>query len=123
MRYCTVRELADIMRPRLLTLLLSGWDAPLARDEAPQSCSLLRSIAALPPKSARNANIARFSKCLKVDAEHRRQGSSDRPSLEAPELNAKPSEGVCHDLVSINVRSAGPKIEPKKSLRMSAPLA
>jgi hypothetical protein len=25
----------------LLTLLLSGWDAPLARGEAPQSCSLL----------------------------------------------------------------------------------
>jgi hypothetical protein len=58
-----------------------------------------------------------------VDAEHRRSNSSDRPSSEAPELNAKSSEGVCHDLVSINVRSAGPKVEPKKSLRMSAPLA
>jgi hypothetical protein len=58
-----------------------------------------------------------------VDAEHRRSGSSDRPSAEAPELNAKLSEGVCHYLVSINVRSAGPKVEPKKLLRMSAPLA
>jgi hypothetical protein len=31
--------------------------------------------------------------------------------------------GHRHDLVSINVRSAGPKVAPKKSLRMSAPLA
>jgi hypothetical protein len=36
---------------------------------------------------------------------------------------AKSSEGICHDLLSINVRSAGPKVEPEKSLRMSAPLA
>jgi hypothetical protein len=68
-------------------------------------------------------DIARFSKFLKVDAEHRRSGSSDRPSPDAPELNAKSSEGVCHVPVSIDVRSAGPKVEPKKSLRMSAPLA
>jgi hypothetical protein len=39
------------------------------------------------------------------------------------ELKAKSCEGVCYDLVSINVRSAGPKVEPKKSRRMSAPLA
>jgi hypothetical protein len=51
------------------------------------------------------------------------QTCSDRPSPEAPELNDASSEGVCHDPVSINVRSAGPKLKPKKSLRMSAPLA
>jgi hypothetical protein len=54
---------------------------------------------------------------------NRRSGSRDRPSPEAPELNDDLSEGVCHDPVSINARSAGPKVKPKKSLRMSAPLA
>jgi hypothetical protein len=65
----------------------------------------LGSIAAL-LRNQPETDIARFSKFLKVSAEHRRSGSSNRPSPEAPELNAKSSEGVCHEPVAFEKRHA-----------------